>query len=282
MAKVKRGGLTVRETMLRKTVLTALVIGCLALPARAQQPGGDAEAELAKKLANPVASLISVPLQFNYDTDFGPDDEGSRAVLNVQPVWPFSLGVKWNLITRTIVPVVSQSEIPPGTDESGLGDITQSFFLSPKAPVGGWILAAGPVLVYPSATDEVLGGKKWCAGPTALALTQTGPWTVGLLANHLWSFAGDDERADLSVTFTQPFVSYITKTKTTLGLSSESTYDWENEQWSVPVIFSVSQLLKIGPLPVSLGAGVRYWADSPDNGPEGVGFRGVVTFLFPK
>ena len=251
-------------------------------PAFAQETGADAAADLAKKLSNPVASLISVPLQYNYDANYGQNDKGSRSVLNIQPVWPFSLGENWNLITRTIVPIVSQSDLPPGTDKSGLGDILQSFFFSPKKPVGGWILAAGPVVLYPTASDDVLGGGKWCAGPTVLALKQGGPWTFGLLANHVASFAGDDVRADISATFVQPFVSYVTKKKTTFGLNTESTYDWKGEQWSVPVNLTVAQLVKAGKMPLSLMAGVRYWADSPENGPEGLGFRAAVTFLFPK
>lgn len=247
---------------------------------QAQQP--DQSAELAKKLANPVAALISVPLQYNYDEGFGPNGNGSKSVLNIQPVWPFSLGEDWNLITRTIIPLVDQQDIPPGTDKSGLGDILQSFFFSPKKPVGGWILAAGPVFLYPTASDELLGGEKWGTGPTALALKQTGPWTFGLLANHVESFAGDGDRDYISSTFLQPFLSYITKTKTTFGLNTESTYDWNNEQWSVPVNATVSQLLKVGPQIIQAGIGARYWAESPDNGPEDFGLRATLTFLFPK
>jgi hypothetical protein len=246
------------------------------------QEAADPAAELAKKLANPVAALISVPFQYNYDTNYGEDDEGSRSVLNIQPVIPFSLTEHWNLITRTIVPLVDQSDLPRGTEESGLGDILQSFFFSPKEPVCGWILAAGPVILYPSATDDKLGGEKWGAGPTVLALRQSGPWTYGLLLNHVESFAGNDDRGDISSTSVQPILSYITKTKTTFGLNSESTYDWEGSEWSVPVNASVSQLLKVGGQIFQVGAGVRYWADAPENGPEGFGFRCTLTFLFPK
>jgi hypothetical protein len=264
-----------------KTVLLALALAT-AVPAVAQEAGADEAAELAKKLANPVASLISVPLQYNYDANYGPDDKGSKSVLNIQPVWPFSLGKEWNLITRTIIPLVSQHDIPPGTDKSGLGDILQSFFFSPKEPIDGWILAVGPVILYPTASHDVLGGGKWGAGPTALALKQANGWTYGMLANHVESFAGQGDRAYISSTFVQPFLSYITKTKTTIGLNSESTYDWRNKQWSIPVNLSVSQLLKVGNLPLQVSAGVRYWAESPENGPEGFAFRAGVTFLFPK
>lgn len=264
-----------------KVLLASLMVATAGM-AVAQEAGEDKAAELAKKLANPVASLISVPFQYNYDENFGVDDKGAKSVLNIQPVIPFSLGEDWNLITRTIVPLVDQQDIPPGTDKSGLGDILQSFFFSPKKPVDGWILAVGPVIYYPSATDEVLGAEKWGAGPTALALRQANGWTYGLLVNHVESFAGADDRAYLSSTFMQPFLSYITKTKTTLGVNSESTYDWNNEKWSVPVNVTVSQLLKVRSQIFQLTAGVRYWAESPDNGPEGFGFRAGVTFLFPK
>jgi hypothetical protein len=248
----------------------------------AQESQSDAAAELAKKLANPVAALISVPLQYNYDENLGADGKGSKSVLNIQPVWPFSIGEDWNLITRTIIPLVEQQDIPIGTDKSGLGDILQSFFFSPRQPVNGWILAVGPVILYPTASDEVLGGEKWGTGPTALALKQTGPWTCGVLANHVESFAGDKDRADISTTFVQPFISYITKTKTTFGLNTESTYDWEDEQWTVPVNATVSQLLKVRSQIIQVGLGARYWAESPDNGPEDFGVRATLTFLFPK
>ncbi len=260
--------------------IIAVLTAAFVIPVCAQE--ADQAAELAKKLANPVASLVSVPLQYNYDEKYGMDDEGSKSVLNIQPVIPVSLNDDWNLIVRTIVPLVDQQDIPVGTDESGLGDILQSFFFSPKEPVGGWILAAGPVILYPTATDEVLGGEKWGAGPTALALQQRGPWTYGTLVNHVESFAGEDDRADIRSTFIQPFLAYVTQTKTTLGLNAESTYDWENEAWSVPVNATVSQMLKVGPQILSLTVGVRYWAESPDNGPEGWGVRAGVTFLFPK
>lgn len=115
-----------------------------------------------------------------------------------------------------------------------------------------------------------------------MVLKQQGPWTVGLLANHIWSVAGDDDRADINATFLQPFVSYITKTKTTFSVQTESTYDWENEEWSVPVIAQVSQMFKIGPQILQFAVAAKYWAESPDNGPEDWGFRAQLTLLFPK
>jgi hypothetical protein len=254
----------------------------LTIPAAAQDE--DKAAELAKKLSNPISSLISVPIQANYDEGIGPDGEGSMWRINVQPVIPFSLNEEWNLITRTIVPIIDQQDVPlRGMSDSGLGDITASQFFSPKAPTaGGWIWGAGPVWLLPTASDDTLGSEKFGIGPTIVALKQVGPWTYGALANHIWSVAGDDDRDDVSATFLQPFLSYITKTKTTLSLNVESTYDWEAEEWSIPINFGAYQLLKMGKLPVQLGGGVRYWADSPDYGPEGWGARLQFTFLFPK
>jgi hypothetical protein len=239
--------------------------------------------DLAQKLANPVASLISVPIQVNYDDGFGPNGDGSILRTNIQPVIPFSLNDDWNLISRTIVPLIEQDDLAgPGTSEFGLGDTLQSFFFSPKDPVGGWILGGGPAFLIPTATDSVLGGEKWAMGPTFVALKQEGPWTSGILANHLFSFAGSDSRGDVNATFLQPFLNYIVGGKTTYGLSSEATFDWESDQWSIPLSLTVNQLLQFGEQPVQIGGGIRYWLESPDNGPEDWGFRLQMTFLFPQ
>jgi hypothetical protein len=242
--------------------------------------GDDQAAELAKQLQNPVASLISVPFQNNFDFNLGPNGDGFKYTLNFQPVIPLSLGEDYNLIIRTILPIISQDDVIPGTSQNGLGDIVQSFFFSPKKPVGGLILGFGPVFLWPSATDAFFGSEKFGAGPTGLVLKQTGGWTYGLLFNHVWSYGGDKQRDYVSATFLQPFISYTTKTKTTFGLNTESSYDWHNSQWTVPINLSISQLLKFGKMPVSLALGAKVYATGPSGAPDW-GLRFVVTPLFP-
>jgi hypothetical protein len=256
-----------------KPTITLLALATTALHAQ--------DADLAQKLANPVADLISVPIQSNIDFGVGPGD-GTIWRTNIQPVIPFGISEDWNLISRTILPVIDQEGLAPASDAldaSGLGDTVQSFFFSPKESSPIW--GVGPVLLIPSATDDLLGGEKWGTGPTAVILKQEGAWTYGALANHLWDFAGDDNRGAVNATFLQPFVSYITPTKTTFSLNTETTYDWHNDQWIVPANFVVSQLFKIGDQPVQAFVGARYYVETPAGGPEW-GLRCGMTFLFPK
>lgn len=288
------------QTRTHNEQFLAVVVSCLVLMAfttvRAQttasadsngsDPGVDDQkaraAALAKATLNPIASLISVPMQNNFDWGAGPDDDGFQYKLTVQPVIPFSINEDWNVISRTIVPYVYQDDVIGTTSQSGLADTVQSLFFSPVEPgPGGWIWGAGPVLQIPTATDDLLGEEKWGAGPTAVALKQEGHWTYGALFNHVWSFAGEDNRADVNRTFLQPFVSYTTKTFTTFGLNTESSYDWEREQWTVPMNMFVQQLLKVGSQPISLQLGGRYYAEGPSGAPEW-GLRFQVSFLFPK
>lgn len=238
------------------------------------------DADLAQKLSNPVADLISVPIQSNYDFGIGPGD-GTRWTTNIQPVIPIGLNEDWNLISRTILPVIEQNGILPGgaADEFGLGDVVQSFFFSPKSSDPIW--GVGPVFLIPTATDAILGTEKWGVGPTAVVLKQHGPWTYGALANHIWDVAGDDSRGSVNATFLQPFVSFTTPQATTYSLNLENTYNWQNNEWNVPVNLVVSQLVKIGDQPVQFFAGARYNQESPIGGSEW-GLRLGLIFLFPK
>lgn len=272
------------KTSHQQSLIAAACLAALAI-ASADAWAQQSEEEIAKAAQNPIAAMISLPLQYNYDQNIGPLEDGYKSYINVQPVIPFSLNEDWNLISRTIVPVIWQSDLFPGAgSQSGIGDTTASLFFSPKKPTsGGWIWGVGPVFYLPTASDDLLGADKWGAGPTAVFLKQEHGFTYGALMNHIWSVGGDSDRADISNTFLQPFFSYTTKTHTTFAVNTESSYNWETEQWSVPINLLVKQLVKVGEQRLQLTAGARYWADSPDNiGPQGWGARFEVSFLFPK
>jgi hypothetical protein len=181
-------GRSSRATSRGVGVVLLLVVACLPGLGRAQD-----DAELAQKSQNPVADLIAVPFEHDLNFGVGPGKD-LQYVLQVQPVIPFRLTPDWNLISRTIVPLVDQPELAPGFgDVFGLGDIQESLFLSPARP-GQVIWGVGPILQFPTATDDALGQGKWGAGPTAVALTIQGPWLFGALIANVWSFAGDDDR----------------------------------------------------------------------------------------
>jgi hypothetical protein len=239
-----------------------------------------AKAELVKKTLNPIASLTSVPFQNNWDFGIGPSD-AMKYTMNFQPVVPISLNKDWNVISRTILPTIYLESTAPGVSSKfGLGDTVQSLFFSPKEAPGGWIMGAGPVLLLPTATDRALGSGMWGAGPTAVVLRQDNGWTYGILANQIWSYEGWGNQ-NVNATFLQPFVGYSLKTFTTFLVNTESTYDWNAQQWSVPMNFMVTQLLKVGKQPISLQLGYRYYAEGPKGGPDW-GLRFAVTLLFPK
>jgi hypothetical protein len=248
----------------------------------------DDDDEIVKKLNNPIASLISVPFQNNFDWGAGIDDSGFQYKLNVQPVIPIPLGKHVTLINRIIMPVLWQDDIiddtgqlANGSNQFGLGDTTASFFFSPKDPgPGGLIWGFGPILLFPTATDDVLGSEKWGAGPTGVMLFQKSGWTYGALASHTWSYTGNDSRADVDLTFLQPFLNYSFPTRTTLGLNSETTYDWKGNDWTVPINLFVTQLVRFGKLPVSFQWGGRYYVERPSFGPHW-GLRASVTFVLP-
>jgi hypothetical protein len=194
--------------------------------------------------------------------------------LNIQPVVPISISDDWNMISRTILPVVTQGD-------TGIGDITQSLFFSPKAPTSsGWIIGVGPAFLIPTGSNG-FSLDQWAVGPTAVMLKQDGPWTYGALVNQLWGVSNSGNARDVSSMFLQPFVSKSLGAGRTVSLNLESTYDWNSGQWSIPLNFSYSKVTKWGSQMVSLAGGVRVYLDKPTGGPDW-GLRGVVTLLFPK
>ena len=259
--------------MKASTLLAAGVATLLAGTAQA-----DEGADLAQDLANPLAAIISVPFQLNVDDNLGANDSGSRTTLNFQPVIPFALDNGANIITRTIIPYIWQEDIVPGTSQEGFGDVLFSAFYAQTAETGlTW--GVGPILRLPTDTD--VSSKTWAGGITGVVLKQTGPWTFGALANHLWDFESNP-RTPTNATFMQPFVAYTTPEAWTFSLQSESTYDWEAEAWSVPINAAVSKLTLIGGVPVNLQAGVGYWLETPDGGPEDFRFRLQMQFVLSR
>jgi hypothetical protein len=264
----------------RRALVAAVTMTMLGAPLLAQQT----DAELAQKLANPVAALISLPFQANFERGFGIGEDGTRYTVNVQPVIPAKLTDNWNVISRTILPVISQSDFFPGAGrQTGVGDIVQSVFFSPAKPTAsGWIWGAGPVFLLPTASDRLLGGGKFGIGPTAVALRQQGPWNYGALVNHIVSVAGQSARGDVNATFLQPFVSYVTKTAWTYTAQLESTRDWENSVGSTAASAIVSKLVAFGTQRASIGGGLRYFVESPTGGASGLAVRASFALLFPR
>jgi hypothetical protein len=275
-----------------RTICLAILIGLLGLTlwpvtVDAQQAGSsqpsssDQQADLAKKLANPISDLVSVPFQFNWEQNVGINDE-TRFVLNVQPVIPFSISTDWNMIARVIMPFVSQPSLfDGGAPASGVSDIVTSFFFSPKA--GGLIWGVGPVVSLPSTSVPTLGTGKWSAGPTVVVLKQTGPWTVGALWNQLWSFAGNDARNDVNQMFLQPFLAYQANRTVTITVQSETSANWEVDEgrWTMPINVLVSKLSTFGVFPASYQLGVGGFPVHPDAGPSWK-IRGAIVILLPR
>jgi hypothetical protein len=251
------------------TLCAVMLIGSVS--AQSEPAAAPDAAALAKQLSNPIASLVSIPFQFNWENGVGPNND-VRYILNVQPMAPFRLSQKMNLIGRWIMPYVSQPVLLPGGEPvSGYADIVASAFFSPVG-TGSVTWGLGPVFSLPTTTNPLLGSGKYSAGPTFVILTQQGKVTLGVLANHLWSFAntGDSERADVNTTFLNPFFAYSLPKAVTITLSSEPTANWKavGDEWTVPVKLSLSKVTKLGPFPFSVGGGVALYAQTPEGGPD--------------
>ena len=260
-------------------LLTVMLINTATTAIAAPQ---ESESDLAKKTQNPVADLISVPFQNNFNFGAGSKDE-MVWILNVQPVIPIKLNDEWNLITRTIMPIINQPSLFPGLDSAfGLGDINPSFFLSPGKP-SKFIWGVGPTMTFPTATDKLLGSGKWSMGPAAVGLYMTGPWVVGALVNQQWSFAGWSDK-DFNQFLIQPFLNYnfshgwyLTSAPIITGNFSASS----GNHWTVPVGGGGGKIWRLGKLPVNTQIAAFYNAETPEFGPDWQ-LRVQIQFLFPK
>ena len=262
--------LNARRTLMILT-LSGVLIG---RPLEAQ------DADLEKQIQNPVASLISVPFQNNIDTGIGPFNR-TRNILNIQPVIPASLGGA-TLIWRTIAPIITQ---PLGENDSktGLGDINMSLFVTPAQP-GKVIYAVGLATGLPTATDDVLGTKKLSVGPSFLFMVQPGSWTIGVVAQNTWSIAGDEDRSDVNLFYSQIFVTRSLSDGWYVNTAPVITSNWEADsgnQWSLPLGLGAGRLARVGTTPVNFQVGAYKYVVSPDGGPDWQ-FRAQVVLLFPK
>jgi hypothetical protein len=246
-----------------------------------QQEAAD-PSQLAKELANPVASLISVPFQNNTDYGIGPNN-GSKNTLNFQPVIPVVLTPELNMIVRVILPVIAQRNVTgPGTSQDGLSDMTPTFFFTPSAVINGLILAAGPVFLVPTATDKNLGTQKFGIGPSGLILKQSGLLTYGLLFNQIWSVAGSADRAAVNQLYMQPFFSRNWKSGAGLGINAELTENWQAGTFTGYLNPIVNGVTKLGKQVVQLAVGPRIPIAGPSGFRPDFGIRAVFTLVFPK
>lgn len=239
----------------------------------------EGDASLTQKLSNPVASLISIPIQFDANFDVGPNDTQSY-VLKLKPVVPFSWNEDWNLISRTIVPAfVKRNDVPK--HDSGMGDINQSFFFSPKTIANGVIWGIGPSIQIPTATHQWIGQGQWGMGPTGVILVQRGSWTYGVLVAHVWSIGGRSNRDDYANTLLQPFATYDFHNGWRVGANMENTYNWRGKGGATaPLNVSGHRLAKLGTQLIDFELGVRGYLESPDSGAE-LGAFFTATLLLP-
>jgi len=262
--------------------VAAFALAALAVPSSYAEMSAE---ELAKLAQNPVGNLISLPFQNNTNLNFGPE-KGTQNVLNIQPVIPISVNDEWNVITRTIVPVISMPPLFPGDDRTnGLGDTVFTAFLSPAKP-GKWIWGAGPVLQLPTNTNAQLGNKNWGAGPSGvvLHLDHGSPWVYGVLVNNIWSLTSSQRGGSYNNGLVQPFVNYNFKGGFYLTSAPIATVNWDapsGDKWTVPVGGGVGKIFHLGKLPVNTQLSAYYNVVRPDDGPNWQ-IRFQVQLMFPK
>src|SRR5664279_671655 len=243
-------------------------------------PAPNEAAELAKKLANPIASLISVPFQNNTFYGIG-SNKGTQNTMNFQPVVPIKLSEHLNLITRYIIPIITQYNLTgENTSQSGLSDATISAFLSPSKTKNGLTWGAGAAFLVPTATSQYLGTGKFGVGPTIVVLKQGHGITLGALANQIWSVAGQADRAAVSQMFIQPFFTYNWKSGAGIGAVGSITQNWETKTFASSVAIPFSGITKFGKQIIQLAVGPQIPISGPNRGD--FGWRAQLTLIFPK
>jgi hypothetical protein len=253
----------------------------------AQKPDTKASAgDLAKATQNPVASLISVPIQNFTDFDIGPFGRNRNAIIQFQPVVPLKLSENWNLITRTIGALSFQPDITMAHGGTfGFGDLNPSFFLSPANP-GKLIWGVGPTFLIPTASDDVLGTGKFSIGPAVVALLQPGKWTLGVLVNNIWSVAGPSRRADVNAMTLQYFVNYNLKKGYYLTSAPIISANWNapsGNVWLVPIGGGIGRIMRLGFQPVNVSVQAYGNVKRPDKFPAPTWqLKFQIAFLYPR
>jgi hypothetical protein len=268
---------SIKATISSTTVSLGVLTLLLGLPHTAVAQSAD---ELAKQTQNPIANLISVPFQGNWDFGIG-DNDNTGTLLNFQPVVPFAITPSTNVVLRVIMPLTSQPGGADGTRINGMGDVLMTAFFSPSK-AGRIIWGVGPAILLPTATDNALGTEKFSIGPSVVALAQPGKWTVGILFNQLWSTSGAKDRTDVNQTFLQPFAYYNLGSGLSAGVSMEASGNWKaDEMWTAPLLFQVSKVTLLGNRPVNLLVAAGPMVASPAAGASWR-FRLAAIFLFPR
>ena len=243
---------------------------------------GEPSEDLAKQSQNPIADLVSLPFQSNTNFNAAPFGR-AQEVFNIQPVVPMHISDDWNMISRTIVPIVSQPDPTRDGNTNGIGDITQSLFLSPVHS-GALIWGAGPVFTVPSTTDPILGTGKVLLGPTAVLLTTPGHWVMGVLLNNQWSVGGNPLRPFVNSFLAQPFLNYNMAHGWYLTTSPVITANWlatPGQQWVVPIGGGIGRIFRIGEQPVSANIAGYYNVINPTGAPNWQ-LRAQLSLLFPE
>lgn len=239
--------------------------------------------DLAQEIANPLTTMIMVPIQSEYNEKIGPEDDGTRTSVFFQPIVPFELNEDWNLITRTILPIITQDDIFPGAgSQSGIGDISESLYFSPVQPTdNGWNMGFGPYMQFDTASDDYLGFEEHGLGGSFIILKVDGPKTYGFLATQYYSVEGSMGES-FSNFFVQPFFDYTTEGAMTFEITSETNYNWNDDEWSIPLTITASQYFEVGGQPLLFGGGFKYWLESAPGDPEGLSLNLNLYLLFPK
>jgi hypothetical protein len=284
--------------MKKMNFFSALIGACLLLinlpvfaqdvPARAAtvdkiqsgELGDDAKVKIAKELSNPIASLVSVPFQYNYSRGIGANQAGTEQTLIFQPVIPFDLGGGDAFILRPIVANAREVNVN-GFSAYGVANVTIESFYAPNTG-SSWIWGVGPYAVSPSGNSGYFGSQQTGAGVTGVVLNRDGGWTYGLLAYQSWSVGGNPTFGTQNNLYGQPFIAYTNKDAWTFTVQTQAQYNYDSHRTNNPLYMGVSKLEVIDKLPISFSAGPTYYISNTPGGPSGWGGRATITFVFPK